>query len=332
MQSYESGTERGLIYGYVLDGRGGGRQVARSELPLLDLKPEESLWVHWDRGVPEAQSWLRESSGLNKFTCDLLLEEATRPRLLDLGAERMLVFLRGVNLNPGAVPEDMVSLRVFAEAGRVISLRLRPLKAVADVREDLEAGRGPKNASELVLCLAHFLTDRVDTLIGGLADQLDDMEEAIEDDERNIPDQSVLRALRRRSAGLRRYLAPQRDIYAQLTRVRLSWTVPDDVDYWNELYNRLTRNLEELELLRERISVIQEAEHRRITERMNKTMYILGIITGFFLPMSFVTGLLGINVGGIPGSSAPYGFAVACVAIVLIAGFQWWVFRRLRWL
>ncbi|MDF3932740.1 zinc transporter ZntB [Pseudomonas citronellolis] len=332
MQQYEGGTERGLIYGYVLDGRGGGRQIARSELQLIDLKPEESLWVHWDRGVPEAQSWLREVSGLNEFTCDLLLEEATRPRVVDLGAERLLVFLRGVNLNPGAAPEDMVSLRVFAESQRVISLRLRPLKAVADVRADLANGRGPKNASELVLSLAHYLTDRIDTLIGGLADELDNMEEAIEEDERSVPDQAELRTLRRRSAGLRRYLAPQRDIYAQLMRIKLSWTLSDDADYWNELYNRLTRNTEELELVRERISLIQEAEHRRITERMNKTMYILGIITGFFLPMSFITGLLGINVGGIPGSSAPHGFIIACVLLVGVAGFQWWVFRRLRWL
>ncbi|KAF1003401.1 MAG: Zinc transport protein ZntB [Pseudomonas sp.] len=226
----------------------------------------------------------------------------------------------------------MVSLRVFAEAGRVVSLRLRPLKAVADVREDLAAGRGPKSASELVLSLAHYLTDRVDTLIGGLADQMDNMEEALEEDECNIPDQAVLLTMRRRSAGLRRYLAPPRDIYAQLTRLKLSWTVEDDSHYWNELYNSLTRNLEELELVRERISLIQETEHRRITERMNRTMYLLGIITGFFLPMSFVTGLLGINVGGIPGSSAPHGFAIACVLIVGIAAFQWWVFRRLRWL
>ena len=114
----------------------------------------------------------------------------------------------------------------------------------------------------------------------------------------------------------------------QLRRV----TLGDDADYWNELYNRLTRNLEELELVRERISLIQEAEHRRITERMNKTMYILGIITGFFLPMSFVAGLLGINVGGIPGSSAPHGFAMACLLMAVIAATQWWIFRRLRWL
>ncbi|MNM95809.1 Zinc transport protein ZntB [compost metagenome] len=332
MQQYESATERGLIYGYVLDGHGGGRQIARAELPLLDLKPEETLWVHWDRGVPEAQVWLRESSGLSEFACDLLLEEATRPRIVDLGAERLLVFLRGVNLNPGAMPEDMVSLRVYIEGQRLISLRMRSIKAVEEVRADLAAGRGPKTSSELLLSLAHSMTDRVDTLVGGIADRLDGMEEAIEEDERSIPDQHQLRILRRRAAGLRRYLAPQRDIYAQLIKLKLSWTVADDADYWNELYNSLTRNLEELELVRERISLIQEAEHRRMTERMNRTMYLLGIITGFFLPMSFVTGLLGINVGGIPGSSAPYGFAIACLVIAGIALFQWWVFRRLRWL
>ncbi|WP_279630960.1 CorA family divalent cation transporter, partial [Pseudomonas aeruginosa] len=117
-----------------------------------------------------------------------------------------------------------------------------------------------------------------------------------------------------------------------LARYKLSWFVEDDADYWNELNNRLTRNLEELELIRERISVLQEAESRRITERMNRTMYLLGIITGFFLPMSFVTGLLGINVGGIPGADAPHGFWLACLLIGGVATFQWWVFRRLRWL
>ncbi len=59
MQAYESGDERGLIYGYVLNGRGGGRRVGRNQIAVLDLLPEESLWLHWDRGVPEAQAWLR---------------------------------------------------------------------------------------------------------------------------------------------------------------------------------------------------------------------------------------------------------------------------------
>lgn len=47
--------------------------------------------------------------------------------------------------------------------------------------------------------------------------------------------------------------------------------------------------------------------------------------------MSFITGLLGINVGGIPFSSSPYGFLIACLTVLTLAFGQWWLFRRLRW-
>ncbi|TWI53483.1 zinc transporter [Pseudomonas duriflava] len=333
MQQYESDNERGLVYGYVLNGRGGARRIQRNALDIVDLQPEETLWLHWDRSVPEAQSWLRHNSGLTEFACNLLLEEATRPRLVPLPAENLLLFLRGVNLNPGAVPEDMVSLRIFADRQRVFSLRLRPLKAAAEVQEDLEAGVGPENAQELVLQLAGYMTSRVDTLIAELAEQLDNMEERIELDERNLPEHHDVLSTRRRVAGLKRYLSPQRDIYYDLARQKPVWFVSNgDAEYWSELHNSLTRNLEELDLMRERIGFIQEVEQRSASERMGRTMYLLAIITGFFLPMSFVTGLLGMNVGGIPGSDFSHGFLIACGAILFIALFQWWLFRRLRWL
>lgn len=325
-------SERGLVHGYVLDGEGGARRISRNALDVLDLRPGESLWLHWDRGVPEARGWLRESSGLSPFACDLLLEEATRPRLVPLGAERLLVFLRGVNRNPGAAPEDMVSLRIYVDVRQVISLRQRPLRAVTALCEAFERGEGPRTASQVMLFLAGALTDGADALIADLGEQLDGVEDAQEANEKAVPDRSLLLALRRRAAGLRRYLAPQREIYAQLARNHLSWLAADDCDRWSELHNRLTRHLEELELARERVSLLQEAEHRRVTERMNRTMYMLGIVTGFFMPMSFVTGLLGINLGGIPGAEHPLGFFAACGLIALMAAFQWWLFRRLRWL
>lgn len=332
MQPYDDDNERGLVYGFVLDGEGGARRIHRNELEVLDLRPQESLWLHWDRSAPAAQHWLRESSGLDEFACDLLLEEATRPRLVPVGRERLLLFLRGVNLNPGAAPEDMVALRVYADARQVISLRMRPVKAAGALCDGFEHGQGPKTASEALLFLAEALTDGVDALVAGMADELDELEEALDQGAKRVPDRQLLLALRRRAASLRRYLAPQREIYAQLARNPLPWFAADDTDYWNELHNRLTRHLEELELVRERVSLLQEAEHRRVTERMNRTMYLLAIITGFFLPMSFLTGLLGINVGGIPGAEHPYGFLLVCLLIALIAVFQVWLFRRMRWL
>jgi zinc transporter len=327
----ETNAQWGLVHALVLDGKGGARSIPRTELDCLQLEPQQSVWLHWDRSHPQTQTWLRSASGLNEFVCDLMLEENTRPRLLTLPDDELLLFLRGVNLNPGAEPEDMVSVRIFAAAQQVISLRLRSLRATDELIELLNAGKGPKTASELLLFLAQLLTDKVQAVVSELTELVDDMEERIDADERYMPEHGNMVHIRRRAAGLRRFLAPQREIYAQLTRSKMPWFVEDDADYWNELNNSLTRYLEELELTRERVGLVLEAEDRRLSERMNRTMYRFGIITGIFLPMSFLTGLLGINVGGIPGSSSPYGFLVACALMVVVALGQLWVFKRLRW-
>jgi zinc transporter len=323
--------QSGLLHALVLDGLGGARQITYAEIATLQLNESESLWLHWDRGQPAARDWLRQRSGLSPFACDVLLEENTRPRLLPLPNDELLVFLRGVNLNPDAEPEDMVSLRVHADSKRVISLRLRPLRSAETVLQQLEAGNGPKSSSEVLLSLADALTNRVDDLVEVLTEKLDGEEERVETDSRYSPPQDQMLSMRRQAASLRRFLLPQREIYGQLTRNRLPWFADDDTDYWNELSNRLIRYLEELDLVRERVNLILEAEERRMRERMNRTMYLLGIITGFFLPMSFLTGLLGINVGGIPGAEYSNGFVVACAVIAGVAAFQWFIFRRLKW-
>ena len=162
-----------LLHAFVLDGRGGARSINRDELDSLQLGEQESLWLHWDRSQEQSQRWLREHSGLDEFSCSLLLEENTRPRLLPLPDDELLLFLRGVNRNPGAEPEDMVSVRIFADARRVISLRQRPLLATDALIADLLAGKGPKTSSELLLEVARHLTSRVDDLIAELSEQLD---------------------------------------------------------------------------------------------------------------------------------------------------------------
>ena len=327
----DSNAQWGLVHALVLDGQGGARSIARTDLDDLHLEAHESVWLHWDRSHPQTQTWLRKDSGLSEFVCDLMLEENTRPRLLALPENELLLFLRGVNLNPGAEPEDMVSVRIFAAAQRVISLRLRSLRATDELIGLLAEGKGPKTASELLVYLAQLLTDKVQAVVSELTELVDDMEERIDADERYMPEHGNMVHIRRRAAGMRRFLAPQREIYAQLTRSKMPWFVEDDADYWNELNNSLTRYLEELELTRERVGLVLEAEDRRLNERMNRTMYRFGIITGIFLPMSFLTGLLGINVGGIPGSDNPYGFLFACALMVVVALGQMWLFKRLRW-
>lgn len=322
---------QGLLHAFVLDGEGSAQAITFAQLGQFTLSEQQTLWLHLERSHSHTEQWLREQSGLNEFACDVLLEESTRPRLLRLANQELLLFLRAINLNSQADPEDMISLRIFANAQHVYSLRQRPVQVTDELITAFSRGLGPKSASELLLYFAQSITDRVENIVSELADRIDQEEARVDTDERYISDPLSMLKSRRRAANLRRFLAPQREVFAAFTRTQEPWFLSDDAMYWNELNNSLTLHLEELELTRERIGLVLETEHRRRNETMSRTMYLLAIITGFFLPMTFVTGLLGINVGGIPGSEQPYGFLLSCLLLTVLAFGQWLFFRWLRW-
>ncbi len=108
----------GLICAVILDGKGGGREIGWPEIDSWSAD-QGVLWVHLDRTGAAAQNWLAQRSGIDPVICQTLLQEEVRPRTLTVG-EALLVILRGVNLNPGADPEDMVGVRVWLERDSAI--------------------------------------------------------------------------------------------------------------------------------------------------------------------------------------------------------------------
>jgi zinc transporter len=65
---------------------------------------------------------------------------------------------------------------------------------------------------------------------------------------------------------------------------------------------------------------------------MNKRMFVLSIVAAVFLPLGFLTGLLGINVGGIPGADYKAAFYVFIIFLIGIVAIQLWFFRKQKWI
>ena len=269
-------------------------------------------------------------SGLGALEAHALVEVETRPRVAAVGAESLLLTLRGVNLNPGADPEDMVSLRIWASPHQVVTLRHRKVMAVQDVRDALDRGRGPTDTGALVVALANRLTDRMGPALADLEDRVDEAEQRVLDDDTDGV-RRELAADRRSAIMLRRYLAPQREVLTRLLELRPSWVHDDDLRLLREVQDRVTRYVEDLDAVRERAGVTQEELSQRLAESMNRTMYVLSIVAAIFLPLGLITGLLGINVGGIPGSDLSSAFVIVCAALLLIALVELLIFRRMRW-
>ncbi len=321
-------NDDGLVYAWLLDGSGSGRQLTWEE--LHKGSPEEGiLWVHLDATHPAAVRWLSEESGLDAISVAALLEEETRPRIV-AAQESLLLILRGVNCNPGSDADDMVALRMWVEEHRVISMRRRRILAMQDMHQKILAGKGPGSAGEFLAMVSNSIIDRMGDVISGIDDQVDDLENSV------LTEQShelrpKLSAVRRQVISLRRYISPQRDVMARIQHERIPWIGEMHRLQLRETAERTARFVEDLDAARDRAAITQEELNSRLAEQMNKTMYVLSIVAAIFLPLGLLTGLLGINVGGIPGAENPSGFIAVCVFLVALAAVQFWAFRRMRW-
>lgn len=322
-------TNDGLIAAYILDKKGGGRQVGWDGID--SWQPDQGfLWIHFDYSSQNVQEWLFGKSGLEEVISDALIEEDSRPRCTSF-QEGLLLGLRGVNLNPGADPEDMVGIRIWFETDRIISTRKRKILSISDIRAALEQGIGPESLSDFLVQLAGRMMERMRHVIDDLEDAVADVEDQVLTSEsRQL--RTELAALRRQAISLRRYFSPQREALSRLLTEKIAWLDESDRIRLREVYDQLTRHIEDLDEARDRAAVTQEQLINSLSEQMNNKMYILSIVAAIFLPLGFLTGLLGINVGGIPGADSKLGFSVFVILLVGVVSFQIWFFKKKKWL
>jgi len=287
------------------------------------------LWVNLDYNIQKNHEWLNTDSNIDGIVLEALLAEDTRPRYFTHN-NGLLMILRGVNLNPGANPDDMVSLRLWVESNRIISIWRRKVMAVEDLRNDILNGEGPKSEGEFLSHLTRSISIRMAESINNISDQVDELEEEIFE-QKDKPLRTVISELRRQIIGLKRYLKPQQEIFSRIQTENIDFFTTDDLASLRETTDRLTRYVEDLEAAKERTSVAQDELESQLNSKMNSTMYMLSIVTVIFLPLGLITGLLGINVAGIPGANNPYAFYIVTGLLVFIAIMQVLIFRRKRW-
>ena len=295
----------------------------------ISLEEDQLLWQHIDLSEEESQQWLENDAGLESIVINSLTAEETRPRSFKV-KDGLMVILRGLNMNPGHNNEDMVSIRLLIQKNRIVSVRRRPIVSIQDIIIDLEEGQGPRSSGEFLTTLIDKMANRVGDFVNGIEDELSDIEERLEEMKASEL-RSMLGSLRRQIAVVRRYMAPQRDALDRLNHLDTGVLSERDRQLLREESDRVSRYLEDLDLARERAIVLQEAFLSLIAQEQNNRMYALSIITAIFLPLGFLTGLLGINIGGMPGADDPNAFWVFVVGLFVIIGFQYWLFKKLKW-
>lgn len=284
------------------------------------------LWLHLHGRDETDLAFLKRQPNLPSIAASALVATETRPRCdrIEFGA---IVNLRGPGDNDPDDSDRLVSIRLWIHDNRVISLSRRRMNATADVMRKFEDGK-IHDAGDLVAAYAVIIALELDPQVAGLGDTLDDIETDLEQPKSLYRHRTAITRSRSEAISFRRFVAPDRDALMTLASLDVEWLGDDDRLHIREAADKFARMAEELEAVRERAALLHEQITDLRAEQLDQRGLEISVVAFIFLPLTFITGLLGMNVEGIPYAReewAFWGVVLFCIAVGIIvsAYFMW---------
>ena len=287
------------------------------------------IWLHLEGRDDKDLAFIKAQRDIPDVAAGALAATETRPRCdrIDEGA---IVNLRG----PGELdPHDsdrLVSIRFWVTGTKVTSLSRRPLTALAEVVRKFEAGK-IHDSGDLVAAFAWAISTQLDPEVAQLGDTLDDVESDLEPNQLYRLRKDIT-SVRSAAISFRRFVAPDRDALRTLAAMDFDWLAEDDKLHIVEAADRFARMAEELEAVRERAALLHEQITDLRAEQTDQRALYISVVAFIFLPLTFVTGLLGMNVQGIPYAHSAWSFWGVVIFCVLVGVSVLGWFRWRNWL
>ena len=286
------------------------------------------VWVHLSTTTEHAQDWLRDEAGLPEFVVEALTASESRPRFVDM-AEGGFLNLRGRTDEELDSSDMLASIRIWGSAGRVVSVTRKHLVALDRVVEEVKAAE-ILDPGDLMAAFASEITEDLDPVVADLGDWLDDCEEQL-DASRIFELRRGVTRVRSQAIQYRRFLNPQRAALERLAQSPGEWLQEDDRAHLGAAADRAARMAEEVEAIRERAGLMHEALSDLRAEQLDSRSLVIAIVAMVFLPLTFITGLYGMNVTGLPYADKPWAFDAIMGACTLIAAAIVIYFVRRHW-
>jgi zinc transporter len=288
--------------------------LARLEREELDdVDPHRPLWLHFNLADGRARDWLIEHGNLPPAAREAMLEDDGYVHVQFL-AQGFVAVLRDLDHAIDASEARFGTFAVYVDAHRLISVRRHPLETFDRLRRELATGLELPSPVALFEHLVECLADTFEVTVAHLSSTVGDAEDAILAG--HSRDQGTeLRRVRWLLARLRREARANR---LALTRIPNHLPVACGTERQQSLaaaVDRFAGVAQDLELVEDRARLMQEEIAGRLGEATNRTLYLLSIVTTALLPITLITGIFGMNVGGLPWLEDPRGFSHLMVII-----------------
>jgi len=325
--------QSGLICGYLFTGRHAGKALHTNDvLQYLNrtqrLEPSHFLWLHFNLANASTEKWLRENSQSPEEFYESL-HQGSRSTRIEHADQHLIAVINDVLHDFTFDPSEIATLWLNVGRDIMISARRKPLKSVDHLRNAVNAGEIFLSPMEL---LTHLLRDQADVLTGIVRDATAKIDE-VEDHllaERLSRKRANLGELRRLLVRLQRLLAPEPAALFRLLQKPPGWMADSDVHELRQSTEEFSVVLSDMASLQERIKLLQEEIAAHVGEQNSRSLFVLTIVTVLALPINITTGLMGMNVGGIPWGHNDFGFWIVVALVSLITVIGAWIARHFK--
>lgn len=322
--------EKTCVSIFVLDGKGGADIIDVDRLTPKHLS--HPIWFHFNLSSSEAIHWLNHNLSLPDNIKENLTDIDLSDNHVHLHQNGLFFVVRSINMVPNAEPDDLVLLRLYVTQKMLITTRLHPAIDFGEIKELFSDKDGPKNTDELMIAVLENTLERISEAITGIENYVDTSEEEIIMCCFTSKTYIQLSEFLRQVIIIRRFMLPEREVIGNLIRHTVSWFKKDTKKGLQDCFEWLQRIIEDIDLLEKRIRVNQDAIQNQENAKMQRNMYMLTVVAGLFLPLSFLSGLFGMNLSGIPLGEHPYGFLIVCFVTVCVGLIVLFIFKKVKWI
>jgi len=267
----------------------------------------------------------------------IAIEDATdiyqRPSYTEY-AKGHFISLKSFGFNPETMAIEKQAVSIFFGVGFVISFQQFQDDIFEKIRKRIEGSKGKirqMGSDYLAYALIDYLVDNYFTILDRIEIKVEELEDSIHESPQES-DKSKIYSLKKELLKLRKSVAPLREAIGAFSRSESPLIDLRTESYIRDVYDHTIQIIDNVDSLRDILSGLQDLYISEISLKMNRIMQFFTIITSIFVPLSFLTGLYGMNFKNIPELDYYYGYYILVAFMILITIVMALMFKKKNWL
>ena len=300
-------------------------------MPVVEmlLKEQKFKWLDIVNPTTEELKIISEQYKLHHYTLKDCLEPDHLPKYEDLGNTHFIITRMTVDPQPGrlhTIQQITTKVAIFYNEDFIITIHRIPQPFLAEIKTKyVDTGRC-SNTSELVTKIIWHVLHSYDKPAITLSNNVDNCETKVflKDLEPSMLED--LYFIRHYAALCKKLLMLTKEVIDTVRTTENDLTALQDV---KDLHTKLITLYDQAH---EDVTNLLNIYLSLSSQKTNQVMKVLTVFSVFFMPLTFVAGIYGMNFEFMPELKEKWGYPGVLVLMALISVVIFWWFKRKKWL